>query len=144
MATTAEQRGPDPVATVTKPGDNRAMPLTAAERQARLRARRRAGDKVPCCSSCGAKLQPALQRRTDRQGADLCWSCWIKSPAGLEAERERGQRNMEADLDRARELGRERARRFRQRVREQQGQGAEAAGATEWGAGASQGDEAQG
>ncbi|MCP9901735.1 hypothetical protein KBZ12_10835 [Cyanobium sp. Cruz CV13-4-11] len=116
MATTTEQQGPGPVATVTKPGDNQAMPLTAAERQARLRARRRAGEILPTCSSCGAKLQPALRERPDRVASGLCWSCWIASPQGLSAERARGQRNREADLERARELGRERARRFRQRA----------------------------
>ena len=116
MATTAEQRGPDPVATVTKPGDNRAMPLTAAERQARLRARRRAGEAVPCCSSCGAKLQPALRERPDRLADSLCWSCWARSEAGLAAERERGQRVRAADPEHVRRLARERARRFRQRA----------------------------
>ena len=97
----------------------------------------KAGEVVPTCSACGAKLQPTLRSLPNRQGDGLCWNCWIKTPAGLEAERERGQRNREADLERARELGRERARRFRQRVREQQGQGATAEGT-------SQGGEAQG
>ncbi len=116
MASTIEQQGPGPVATITGRRENGWMALSDAERQQRRRDRLKSGEAVPCCSSCGAKLQPTLQRRTDRQGADLCWSCWIKSPAGLEAERERGQGNREADLDRARELGRERARRFRQRA----------------------------
>jgi len=71
---------------------------------------------VPCCSSCGAKLQPDLRRRDDRQGVGLCWNCWICTPAGLEAERQRGKRTREADPERTRELGRERARRFRQRT----------------------------
>jgi len=138
MATTTEQQGPGPVATVTKPGDNQAMPLTAAERQARLRARRRAGEILPTCSGCGAQLQPTLRQRPDRQGDDLCWPCWVKTPAGLEAERKRGRRSRGTDPERARELARQRARRFRERVREQQqGQGAAAAGG-------SQGDEAQG
>jgi len=139
MATATEQRGPDPVATVTKPGDNRAMPLTAAERQARLRARRRAGEAVPCCSGCGAKLQPTLRQRPDRQGDGLCWGCWLGSPEGLKAERERGQRSRGTDPERARELARQRARRFRERVREQQGQGAAAAGATQGGTEAAEG-----
>ena len=97
------------------------MPLTSAERQARLRARRRAGEAVPCCSSCGAKLQPTLRQRLDRHGDGLCWECWILTPAGHATERERGKRNRAADLERARELGRERARRWRQQQRAAQG-----------------------
>lgn len=142
--TTTEQQGPGPVATVTAPGEDGAMALTSAQRQARLRARQKAGQTLPTCSSCGARLQPYLRQRGDRQGDGICWRCWIKTPAGLEAERERGRRTREADLERARELARERARRWRRRVREKQGQGAEAAGATEGAAGASQGSEAQG
>jgi hypothetical protein len=92
------------------------MPLSAAERKRIQRARQKAGEILPTCSSCGARLQPDLRQRGDRQGDGLCWSCWIKTPAGLEAERERGKRAREADLERARELARERARRFRQRA----------------------------
>ena len=96
-------------------------PLTPAERQARRRARLKAGEAVPCCSSCGAKLQPTLRQRLDRQGDGLCWECWILTPAGQATERERGKRNRAADLERARELGRERARRWRQQQRAAQG-----------------------
>ncbi|MEA5443342.1 hypothetical protein [Cyanobium gracile] len=96
-------------------------PLTPAERQARRRARLKAGEAVASCPSCGAKLQPTLRQRPDRQGDGLCWPCWIKTPAGLEAERERGKRTRAADLERARELGRERARRWRQQQRASQG-----------------------
>lgn len=115
------------MAGVTPPGDNVVMALTPAERQARRRARLRAGEAVPCCSSCGAKLQPELRQRGDRQGDGLCWSCWIKTPAGQATERERSKRTRAADLERARELGRERARRFRQRA-SQGGEGEQAQG----------------
>ncbi len=101
------------MATVTAPGDNLYMALTGTERKRIQRARVKAGEVVPTCSACGAKLQPTLRSLPNRQGDGLCWNCWIKTPTGLEAERERGQRNREADLERARELGRERARRFR-------------------------------
>ena len=111
------------MATVTEPGEDGAMALTPAERQARLRARRRAGETVPCCSSCGAKLQPALRERPDRLADSLCWSCWQRSEAGLTAERLRGKRSREADPERARELGRERARRFRAKGQGEQPQG---------------------
>ncbi len=104
------------VATIAERRDNAWMALTPAERQARRRARLRAGEVVPCCSSCGAKLQPDLRQRGDRQGVGLCWNCWIRTPAGQESERERGKRTRETDPERARELGRERARRFRQRA----------------------------
>lgn len=116
--------GPGAMATTTWRRDNAPMPLTPAERQARRRARLRAGEAVPCCSSCGAKLQPELRQRGDRRGDGLCWNCWIRTPAGLEAERQRGKRTREADPERARELGRERARRFRQRTNQgDEGQG---------------------
>jgi hypothetical protein len=133
MATATQQGDPGPLATVTEPGDdNGGMALSDAERQQRRRDRKKAGETVPRCSTCGAQLQPALQRRPDRQGDGLCWSCWIKTPAGLEAERERGQRVRAADPEHVRRLARERARRWRQRVREQQqGQGAAAAGVTQ-------------
>ena len=121
------------VAAITGFRDTGGMPpLTPAERQARRRARLRASEAVPCCSSCGAKLQPTLRQRPDRQGDGLCWECWILTPAGLAAERERGQRARAADPDRARQLARERARQFRQRLRgQQQGQGAAAAEASQ-------------
>ena len=99
--------GLGPVATITGRRDNAGMALTPAERQARRRARLRAGEAVPCCSSCGAKLQPDLRKRDDRQGVGLCWGCWIKTPAGQASERERGERTRDADPERARELWRQ-------------------------------------
>ena len=96
--------------------DNGPMAMSSAERKRIQRARQKAGEVVPTCSACGAQLQPTLRQRPDRQGDGLCWRCWARSPAGLAAERERGKRTRAADLERARELARERARRFRQRA----------------------------
>ena len=104
------------MAGVTAPGDTGWMALTPAERQARRRARQKSGESLPSCSSCGAQLQPDLRQRLDRVASGLCWTCWLGSPAGLEAERLRGKRTREADLERARMLGRERARRFREQA----------------------------
>jgi hypothetical protein len=140
--TTTEQQGPGLMAAVTEPGDNGPMPLTPAERKQLQRARQKAGETLPCCSSCGARLQPDLRQRLDRQGVGLCWRCWAKSPAGLEDERLRNKRRRQADPERARELRRGSARRFRAKA--QEGPGAESAGATDGAAGASQGGEAQG
>lgn len=89
------------------------MVLTPAERKQLQRARAKAGETLPTCGLCGAKLLLDLRQRQDRQGDGLCWRCWARSAAGLEAERLRGKRNREADPERARELARERARRFR-------------------------------
>ena len=108
------------------------MAMSSAERKRIQRARQKAGEVVPTCSACGVQLQPTLRQRPDRQGDGLCWRCWARSPAGLAAERERGQRARAADPDRARQLARERARQFRQRLRgQQQGQGAAAAEASQ-------------
>ncbi len=101
--------------------DNGAMsPLSPAERKRNQRARQKAGETLPTCSNpncvAKAKLQPNLRMRLDRLRDGLCWNCWIHTPAGREAERERGRRTREADPERARELARERARRFRQRI----------------------------
>ena len=96
--------------------DNAWVALTPAERKRIQRARQKAGEVVPTCSACGAQLQLTIRQRPDRQGDGLCWRCWARSPAGLAAERERGQRARAADPERARQLGRERARRFRQRA----------------------------
>lgn len=116
MAATTREAAPGPVATVTAHGDNGAMAMSSTERKRIQRARQKAGEVVPTCSACGAQLQPTLRQRPDRQGDGLCWRCWARSPAGLAAERERGQRARAADPDRARQLARERARRFRQRA----------------------------
>ncbi len=116
MVATIGEVAPGPVAAITGRRDNAWMALTPAERKRIQRARQKAGEVAVSCSSCGARLQPNLRQRADRQGDGLCWSCWVKTPAGLEAERERGKRTREADPERARELGRERARRFRQRA----------------------------
>ena len=95
-------------------------PLSPAERKRNQRARQKAGETLPTCSNpncvAKAKLQPNLRMRLDRQGVGLCWNCWIKTPAGQASERKRGERTRVADPERARELGRERARRFRQRA----------------------------
>ena len=114
-ATTTGQR-PATLAAIAGRRDNALMALTPAERQARRRARIKAGETVPTCSSCGAKLQPDLRKRDDRQGVGLCWGCWIKTPAGQESERKRGERTRVADPERARELAKARAWRFRQRI----------------------------
>lgn len=134
--------GPCPVAAAARCRDNAWMALTPAERKQLQRARQKAGETLPCCSSCGARLQPDLRQRLDRQGVGLCWRCWAKSPAGLEDERLRNKRRRQADPERARELRRGSARRFRAKA--QEGPGAESAGATDGAAGASQGGEAQG
>lgn len=102
-----------PVVTNASPRDNGPMVSTAAERQARRRARLRAGETLPACTLCGAKLLLDQRQRQDRQGDGLCWSCWVKSPAGQAAERERAARARRADPERIRELARERAKRFR-------------------------------
>ena len=104
------------VAMVTAPGDTGWMALTQAERKRIQRARQKAGEVARCCSSCGAKLQPTLRQRPDRQGDGFCWRCWARSPAGPAAERERGLRARAADPERALQLARERARRFHQRA----------------------------
>ncbi len=92
------------------------MVSTAAERQARRRARLRAGETVPTCTICGTRLLLDLRQRADRQGGDLCWSCWVKSPGGQAAERERAARARKVDPEKVRAQARERARRFRARA----------------------------
>ena len=78
------------------------MALTPAERQRRRRARLKAGEEVPCCTACGAKLQLDRRERPDRQGDGLCWSCWIQTPDDRHYERERRKRAREADPERIR------------------------------------------
>jgi hypothetical protein len=94
------------------------MPLTPAERQRAYRARKKAGEAVACCSACGAKLQLSRRERGDRQGSGLCWSCWIKTPAGQAAEAERKRRHAESDPDRRRQQVREAVARLRLRQRQ--------------------------
>jgi ribosomal protein L34E len=76
--------------------DTDVMVLTPAERQRRRRARLKAGEEVPCCTSCGTKLQLVRRERPDRQGDGLCWSCWIQTPGGRDYERERRKRARKA------------------------------------------------
>ncbi len=77
--------------------DTERMPYTAAERQRRRRARIKAGEAVPCCTSCGARLQIERRERPERQGDCVCWSCWIQTPGGRDYERERRKLAREAD-----------------------------------------------
>ena len=78
------------------------MVLTPADRQRRRRARLKAGEEVPCCNVCGAKLQLDLRERPDRQGDGVCWTCWIQTPSGREYERERRKRARKADPEKIR------------------------------------------
>lgn len=103
--------------------DDEPMPLTPAERQRAYRARQKAGESVPTCSACGAQLQLSRRARADRQGSGLCWSCWIKTPAGQAAEAERKRKHVEADPERRRQQVREAAARLRARRREQRSEG---------------------
>jgi hypothetical protein len=73
------------------------MALTPAERQRRRRARLKAGEEVPCCTSCGARLRLGLHERLDRQGDGLRWTCWIQTADGRAYEQQRRQRAREAD-----------------------------------------------
>ncbi len=82
--------------------DTDVMPYTAAERQRRRRARLKAGEELPCCTSCGARLQLERRERPDRQEDGVCWSCWIQTPGGRDYERERRKRAREADPERIR------------------------------------------
>ena len=78
------------------------MVLTPAERQRRRPARLKAGEEVPCCSACGARLQLDRRERPERQGDGFCWSCWIQTPDGRDYERERRKRAREADPEKIR------------------------------------------
>jgi hypothetical protein len=93
------------------------MALTGAERQRVRRARLKAGITLPTCSSCGARLLPDIRERADRQDDGTCWSCWLKTPAGLEAERERGARQRAKNPEQTRALTRARVRRSRDKAR---------------------------
>jgi hypothetical protein len=95
--------------------DNGPMRSTPAERKRLQRARAKAGETVPTCSLCGTRLLLDLRQRQDRQDDGLCWGCWLESPAGQAAERERAARARQVDPERTRALGRERARRLRAR-----------------------------
>jgi hypothetical protein len=99
--------------------DDGQMPLTPAERQRAFRARKQAGESVPVCSACGARLQLSRRARADRQSSGLCWSCWVKTAAGQAAEAERKRKHVEADPERRRQQVREAAARLRARRREQ-------------------------
>lgn len=99
--------------------DDDPMPLTPAERQRAFRARQKAGESVPVCSACGARLQLNRRERADRQDSGLCWSCWIKTPDGQAAEAERKRKHVEADPERRRLQVRKAAARLRARRREQ-------------------------
>jgi len=82
--------------------DTEGMALTPAERQRRRRARLKAGEEVPTCTSCGARLQLERRERPDRQGDGLCWTCWIQTPDGRAYEQQRRKRAREADPDKLR------------------------------------------
>ena len=64
--------------------------------------RLKAGEEVPCCTSCGARLQLGLRERPDRQGDGLCWTCWIQNADGRAYEQQRRQRAREADHEKIR------------------------------------------
>ena len=95
--------------------DNGPMVLTPAERKRLQRARAKAGEQVPTCSSCGARLLLDRRQRQDRQDDGLCWGCWLETPAGQADQRERAARARQADPEKVKAQGRERARRFRER-----------------------------
>jgi hypothetical protein len=82
--------------------DTDVMPYTPAERQRRRRARLKAGEAVPCCTSCGTLLQLERRELPDRQGDGLCWNCFIQTPSGREYERERRKRARQADPEKIR------------------------------------------
>ena len=82
--------------------DTDVMVLTPAERQRRRRARVKAGEEVPCCTSCGARLQLERRERPDRQGDGLCWSCFIHTADGRDYERERRKQARKADPEKIR------------------------------------------
>ena len=77
--------------------DTEEMVLTPAERKRLQRAREKAGEVLPTCTSCGARLQLGRRERPDRQGVGICWSCWIQTADGRVYERERRKRAREAD-----------------------------------------------
>jgi hypothetical protein len=97
--------------------DTDAMVLTPAERQRRRRARLKAGEEVPCCTSCGARLQLERRERPDRQGDGLCWSCFIQTPGGRDYERERRKRARGADPEKIRAQTLASVRRVRAKVK---------------------------
>lgn len=78
------------------------MVLTPAERKRLQRAREKAGEVVPTCTSCGARLQLERRERPDRQGDGLCWTCWIQTAAGRAYEQQRRQLARESDPERIR------------------------------------------
>ncbi len=82
--------------------DTDAMVLTPAERQRRRRARLKAGETLPCCTACGARLQLDRRERPDRQGDGVCWRCWIQTADGRAYEQQRRKRAREADPERIR------------------------------------------
>lgn len=56
------------------------MALTAAERMARTRARRRGELETYSCHSCGKMLKPSGTGRAMAEG--LCFACWAGTPDG--------------------------------------------------------------
>jgi hypothetical protein len=97
--------------------DTAAMPYTDAERQRLRRARLKAGEVVPSCTACGARLQLDRRERPDRQGDDHCWTCWLRTPAGRDYIRERRRLARAADPDKIREQTRASVRRARAKTR---------------------------
>ena len=94
------------------------MVLTPAERQRRRRARLRAGEELPCCTSCGeARLQLERRERPDRQEDGLCWSCWIQTPDGLASISDRRKRARAADPEKIRAQTLTRVRRARAKAK---------------------------
>jgi hypothetical protein len=93
------------------------MVLTPAERQRRRRARLKAGEEVPCCTACGARLQLERRERPDRQVDGLCWSCWIQTPDGLASISDRRKRARAADPEKIRSQTLTRVRRARAKAK---------------------------
>ncbi len=82
--------------------DTEQMPYTPAERQALRRARLKAGEELPCCAACGAKLQLDQRELPERQGLEICWTCWLRTPDGRSYIRDRRKRAREADPEKIR------------------------------------------
>jgi len=97
------------------------MVLSDAERQRLRRARLKAGLTMQVCTSCGARLLLDRRVRADRQGDGLCWSCWLRTPAGLADVAARRARARAADPERVRAATLARTRRTRAKAKEEAG-----------------------
>jgi len=93
------------------------MPSSPAERQRLRRARLKAGEELPCCTACGAKLQLGRRELPERQGLELCWSCWLRTPDGRSYIRDRRKLAREADPEKIRAQTLTRVRRARAKAK---------------------------